>query len=133
MADLANLDTAKASEGGATLELRHPVTDEPLCHDDGKPMTIVIAGYDSPRWRKANRAQLDARVAAGRKAKITAEDMERAGVDLLVAATLKWDITLDGKRPECNPANVRDAYNRFIWLREQVDNFAANRGNFIKA
>lgn len=132
--DLSTLDTAAGGEAGAVMELRHPVTKEVLTHEDGRPQTIRIAGYDSPRWRKANREQIDQRIENGRKKIVeTQADSERYAIDLLVAATLGWDIFLDGEVPAFTPAAAHKFYSRFIWVREQVDNFAANRANFIKA
>lgn len=131
--DLANLDTARAGDDGAVMEVCHPVTGAVLKHDDGRPFTVTVASYDSKRWRDASRAQIDKRLKEGRKATATAESLERDGVDLLVAATIAWDVVIDGNKPECKPDVVREVYGRFRWLREQVDLFAADRGNFIKA
>lgn len=132
--DLSKLDTAAGGEAGAVMTLRHPSDkDQIVTHDDDTPQTITLAGYDSPRWRKANREQIDAQVAKGRKSQITADEMENNSIELLVAATLDWNITLDGEKPKFSPDAARKFYKRFIWVREQVDNFAANRANFIKA
>lgn len=137
--DLSQLDVSKAAEDGAIMEVRHPVTGEVVRFDPaegekiGKPFTVTVAGYDSERWKRASRAQLDKRLAAGRRQKVTSSDLENDAIELLVAATIDWSIKVDGKTPKCEPKVVAEVYRRFPWLREQVDAFAADRGNFIKA
>jgi hypothetical protein len=129
--DLSTLDTTKAAEDGATLEVRHPATGEILTQDNGEPITITLAGTDSDRFRKAQRANNTRRLRNPRQ--LDGDDIERDGLNSLVLCTLAWSgIALDGQELDCTPANVRQVYQRLPWLREQADRFVSDRANFLK-
>lgn len=132
--DLANLDTTTASETGAVMEVRHPVTGEVLRHDDGSAQTITLIGKDSDRFLKLARIQSDKRIQAtvrSRQPALTAS-VEKDDIELLVNATLDWNIVMGGQKPKAEAKNYREAYSKFRWLREQVDEFVGNRSNFLK-
>lgn len=132
--DLADLDMAGPSEKGAVMEVRHPATGETLRHDDGRPQTITVLGRDSEKFLALARKQNDRRLQQSMRTRMPAGSaaVEKDDIELLVAATVDWDIYLGGAKPESNEKNFRDAYARFRWLREQVDEFAGNRSNFLK-
>lgn len=134
MVDLASLDTSEASEKGAKLELRHPNTGEVLRHDDGRPFTITLVGRDSNRFMSLARAQSDRRLQQALRSRqpVMTAAVEKDDTELLVNATLEWDIIFDGKPAENNPKAYRDVYSNpgYRWLREQVDEFVGNRANF---
>lgn len=50
--DLAKLDLEAAADSGATMEVRHPITEEVLLDKDDKPLTITLLGADSKAFRK---------------------------------------------------------------------------------
>lgn len=134
--DIANLDTMSAAEAGAKMTVRHPVTDEPLLDDGGNEMWILVAGRDAMRVKRAENAAANAALAnmqKGRGKGLTVEVSQRNIMEILVAATLDWSIILDKQTPECTPEKVREVYGRFPWLRDQVDEFCADRSNFVKA
>lgn len=135
MADLDNLDSVKACDDGAVLQLRHPTTDTPLTNDDGSPMTITMLGVDSPRYKQAVHARGNRRIqAATRTGRIsTMEAQEADGIDNLVAATIAWDITFKGEKPKFDPVAVGELYRTRPWVKEQVDRFVGDRANFMKA
>lgn len=130
--DLSNLEPTV----GATIALRHPVTNEPLSDDSG-PLTIDIVGVDSPPFQ-ARQLQLANRrlaTAGNRKSKITAEDLEKEGIDTVAGCITGWssNIELDGNRLDYSRANAKELLKRLIWVREQVDAAITDRGNFLKA
>lgn len=130
--DLSNFDTTAAAQAGAKLELKAPNGD-PLLQDDGAPVTITLLGRDSDVWRRAERAALDRRVNT-RKKTVQSADLERDALEALVAVTVGWSgIVLDGNALDCTPPNVRRVYERFRWVREQVDEFVGDRANFLPA
>lgn len=127
MTDLAKLDVSAAAEEGAELELLHPVTGKGL---GGR---IRVVGADSDRYRSAVRSVSSKRVHKRRRAPLTPEEVEEEGLDILVKATLEWrDIVVDGETLVFTKDNVRNLYRRFPWIREQVDGFISDRGNFLQ-
>ena len=58
--DLSSLSIRHAEEG-EPLHLRHPVTEEPLIDEDGKPLTITVIGQDAGAYRRARNALIDKR------------------------------------------------------------------------
>lgn len=132
--DLSTLDVAAAAEEGAELHLRHPTTNELLFDGDDKvPVTITLAGADSERFRSAQRAQINRRLRKRGREDATIEAAEADAIELLAASTLGWSgIALDGEDLACTPANAKKLYRRMSWVREQVDVFMADRGNFLK-
>jgi hypothetical protein len=130
--DLENFDITASAEKGAKMEVRHPATGEVLRHDDGRAFTITLVGRDSDRFMKLARAQSDRRLQQTMRSRspMLTGSVEKDDIELLVNATLEWDIILGGKQPPSDAKNYRDAYTRFRWLREQVDEFVGNRAHF---
>ncbi len=53
-------------------------------------------------------------------------------IDVLVACTLGWEGLGDKEGPLAfTPENARRLYIDYPVIREQVDNFVGNRGNFL--
>ena len=64
---------------------------------------------------------------------IDAESLEREAVEVLIVCTKDWKgIGEAGADLPCTPENVRRVYSTYLWLREQVDEFVEDRGNFMK-
>src|ERR1043166_988486 len=135
IADIADFDPVAGSEEGSVMEVRNPKTGEVLRHDDGRPFTITYRGRDSEAFRALARAQSDRRIAANMRtrAPVSTAVIERDDIELIVAATLKWDIVIGGKVPPSNANEYRAAYTRYPWLKEQGDEFVGVRANFIKS
>lgn len=138
MLDLSDFDVDEKKIDGVAMTLENPVTNEPFVDkDSGEPLTITLVGQDSAEFKRKqheiNRRMVAAQAGRGRP-KVDLEAMEENSLDLLVACTKGWShIGLDGKELECVPANVRAVYQRFKWIREQVDAFVGNRAHFLKA
>lgn len=133
--DLAQFDTSAIAEDGIDLQLKHPVTGIPLTQDDEAetPITIRIAGADSARFRKAERANRDRRLKAGFRRTPTAAELDAEGLELLASCTLGWSgLVLDGAPLEFTAANVRMLYKRLLWVREQVDVAMGDRSLFFQ-
>lgn len=141
--DLGTLDTRKACEQGAVLEVLHPIDRTPI------GLKITLAGLDSDIYAKAANKigaartninmtpQAMKRARQGRPAEVMPEDLEAQkedAINLLASITLSWegDIVLDGQPlPPCNYDNAAKLYARFPWLRADVDAFVHNRANFL--
>jgi len=127
--DLAALDTSRGAEEGRELDVRHFQTGEPI------GLRITLLGTDSETYQKAVRAQqrsMQALLLKNRRHRVTAEEMEDNALDLLVALTRGWSpFNLDGQDYPYSPANARALYRRFGWIREQADQYAQERANFL--
>ncbi len=116
----------------------HPVTRQPLRDADGAEAYIDLFSGDSEQARRHQRAVQRRRLAARGRGKITPEELEAEGVELLAAITAGWRlVALDGDTldVEFSVTNARELYAEpaMQWLRDQVDEFASDRGNFSKA
>lgn len=134
--DLSTLDTLKAAEDGMTLEVRHPTTGAVLSNGDGRAVALILAGADSERSKRAERAATNRRLkmAGRRSATITAEELEADALEVLAACTLGWSgFAVNGQELECTPANAKQLYGQYPWLREQADAFRSDRANFLKS
>jgi hypothetical protein len=90
---------------------------------------------DSEIARKHQRAIQRRRLAMRGRMKITPEELESEAIDILVALTVGWhlvDLKGDVIDIEFKQENVRDLYSdsSISWLREQIDESTADRGNF---
>lgn len=127
--DLKNLDMRAAAEAGATMTLRHPVTDEDLTDGKGKPVTITVLGSDSREFRR--KVDEINRTRQRKRGNMSLAESERAASELLAAVTKSWTgIEWEGKVLECTPENAEMLYRERSWVRQQVDEFVADVGNF---
>lgn len=132
--DLSKLDTVKAADEGADLELLFddkPILDEKT----GQPWTIRLLGADSKEFMKISHKLQEKRLQRrfkGGKQKFSLEELDADSMELLVACTKGWKhLQLDGAPVVFNDANVKMVYTRFPWIREQVDTFVNDRSNFL--
>lgn len=120
------------------LVLVHPVTRQPLRDKDGKEAYIDHFSGDSELARKHQRAVQRRRLAMRGRGKITPEEIEAEGNDLLAALSTGWYlVSLDGK-PIDVPFTIENARELYaapglLWIREQVDESASDRGNLSAA
>lgn len=128
--DLNKLDLTKSSNEGIWYALKHPVTNDEL------PMKIKVIGKDSDKFIKLSE---DFRRSTLEDMKVNKTSEQRIqvakeyGDNILIACTLEWQgIELDGKKLDCTPDNVKLVYQRFGWIKEQIDTAIADRALFIK-
>lgn len=119
------------------MKIVHPVTRQILRDSKGKEAFIELYSADSDVARKHQREVMQRRIAM-RRAKVSAEEVEASGTEVLVTLTKSWHLVgLDGAPLEvpCDPDNARELYSAsgMAWLREQVDEFVFDRANFTKA
>lgn len=138
---LDSFDTVKASDEGATMEVRSPETGEVLRWPSedgsklGRPWTVTYYGMDSERVRDAIRRQTDRRTQhlSRTRTPIMSSASEKDNIELLVIATKGWDIPLSNGEPAASsPDEYRTAYTKYPWLFEQGNEFAGLRANFLK-
>jgi hypothetical protein len=131
MFDLNALKPVMADDG-AVLQILHPETEEAI---DG--MTITLLGQDSKVYRKIALAKQQSalnRISKGKKAvDFDAEKLAEDTIEDLVKLTTGWEgFMLDGKTIEATPANIKNVYTEWAWIKEQVAEFVADRSNFFR-
>ncbi len=129
--DLNSLKPVKADKG-ATLEILHPETEEVI-----PGMTITLLGQDSAVYRKMQLSKQQVilnRMSKGKKVgDFDAEKLAEDTIDDLVKLTVKWSgFQLEGKDIEATPENFRMVYVEWPWIKEQAQEFIANRANFFR-
>lgn len=129
-----DLSTLEATTDSVPVPLRHPTTGERLTSDTGAAITISIVGMDSEQFRTRHRAIINKRLNAGKKVKISAEEIEAESIDTIAACITGWqNVELDAKVLEFSKASAKTLLTRLPWLREQLDEAIADRANFLKA
>lgn len=121
----------------ARMTIHHPITRQPLRDAEGVAY-VELYSADSEVARKHGRTVSRRRLAMRAGTKLTPEELEAEGVELLSVLTAGWRLlSLDGAALDVpfSQANARELYadNAMSWLREQVNEFAAERGNFFAA
>lgn len=136
MADLKNLDVSKAADKAATMHLVDPVEGGFLYADDDtqkKPMTIDLLGSDSKKFRAAVSKQQRKAARRGRGSPDLAQQ-ERNAAELFAAVTTGWkNMLLGGQELEFSQENAMKLYVDYPWIRAQIDEFIADRGNYFKS
>jgi len=131
--DLSALDTTTLADEGVDMEVLG-VDGTVLRDEAGNAITIKLLGADSEKVRKRQRMEIDKRLKRGNRAKSSAAEIEENGIDLLVFCTVGWSgVKFQGEELSCTPDNVRKLYTALPALRDQVDAFVGDRGNFTKA
>jgi hypothetical protein len=133
MADLGNLTSTYAPDEAFDVELRGPDGAQ-LFNDDGSPMTIGILGADSDVAVKEKNKQSNRRLQQGQRLKMTAEGLDSDGASLLAKMTARWNITMGGEKPPFSYETALKLYAnpKLAFIREQVDQAAADRSNFLR-
>lgn len=133
--DLSKFDTTKGSQEGAVLEILNPLDGSKIPDKEDNPVTITVVGKDSETFRKTSNKIMAGRISRATsrgKLKLNPDELEAEAIDLLVTCTLRWSgIEVDGKELEFSQANVKTVYIRFPWIKEQVEDFIAERVNFL--
>lgn len=125
MVDIAKYNPVLAASEGAELVLKNPQTGKPIV-DNGERASIRLLGRDAEivadKVRELNQAEA-----------LSSNDVDvqsAAALDVLVAATVSWNITNDDKPLECNEKNARRLYEDHPWITEQAFPFILSRKNF---
>lgn len=130
--DFADFDSKRRSDEGVALTVLRPDNGEPMRTAAGEPVTVTIAGRDSRRYRRAERAMIQRRL-ANPDVEMTDEVVEQERARILADCVVSWSgVTLEGAELECTADNAQMMFIRFPWLADQVDAFQARRANFFE-
>lgn len=117
------------------VTVKHPVTEEALLKDDGKEMTITIYAPHSSQYKSAIHEQTNKRIqkaSKGKRITFTAEEIEKATLDLLAKTTKDWNIQLNGKSPKFSVTEAVDLYSKLSWLKAQILEAQEDYSAFLK-
>lgn len=113
----------------ADVELIHPLTGETL----GAKIQVLSPDSDEYQRLSLQRQNENIKFARKNRGKTTAEKMAEDGLNLLVAITVGWEgIEENGQPIPFTQENARRIYKQFPFIKEQVDEFAGDRRNFIR-
>ena len=103
----------------ATVTIRHLDYAKRLVNPDGTPMTVVLYGQFSKRYKTVMRELQQARMlGTAPEGEDSIEDMQRA---LAAKCIVSWDITLDGAdRLPFTPENVEMVEKEYPWVIDQL-------------
>jgi hypothetical protein len=129
--DVFALDPAAAANEGAVLELRNP--DGSAMLNGEQPVTIRLLGTDSDAYTQASNALTDRAMRNRGRQVLTAAGLLTDQINLLAKVTVGWwGLEKDGEPFPFTEDNAKALY-RVAFIREQVEAFIADRGNFSKA
>lgn len=122
--------------GEIVVEIKHPVSKEPLINDDGSAMTITLYAQHSKDYKKVQRDLVKQRL---KKAEETGnkefdyEEMEELALTLMAKVTKSWNITFGGVKPKLTEKKAREIYEEVFWMKDQIDEAASKSLDFMKA
>lgn len=120
------------------IRLYHPRTGDDIPGPGGKPLSVTVHGPYSAKYKAFTRKQQQARLQSvtrqNRNAlNITAEEIERGAVDLIIACIESWNISFEGDKVlPLNEANIREVFERHPWVRDQIDMAMGNAADFLE-
>lgn len=135
---MSNVDSlAIDAEAPAKLTLLNPETSQPIRDKDGNEAYILLLGTDSKAAQKHRREAMNRQLSKRNRNKMTAEEVEASAIEQLVALTRGWHLVNfagDAVEFPFSEANARTIYStpQFSWIKEQVDEFCGDRGNFMR-
>lgn len=125
-------------EGHVALQLRHPDTGTLLTNDD-KPINVFVRSPDHAEVKKVDKRIAQKRIEAVQnnrnKMRLDVDELEAEAVEKLISHIAGWEGIFMGEDEfKYTPENVKFMLTdpSFAWVREQVDTFAGERGNFLK-
>lgn len=122
---------------GRVMLLR-PGSNQPLVDADGKQAYIDIYSSDSAIAMQYKRDLKTERLSHRTRTVLTGEKADEEVADFLAALTTGWHlVSLAGEVIDLEfsreAAKAVYANHRMLWVLDQVDTFAADRENFLKA
>ena len=126
----------KPTSNTVEVKLKHPNTGVVLKNEDKTDMTIVVFAIHSKEYKELMHEQTNKRLKAmqsNKKTDITAQDMEKATLDMLSKITSEWNITYNKEQPKLSIAKAKDLYDEVFWIKDQIEEALADSLDFTKA
>jgi hypothetical protein len=131
-----DLDDFRPTEEAQPFTLVDPVTGVDLI-SDGKPCRIFVLGPETPKMKAIERAINAKRLkAAQRTGRITLniDEIEAETIARLATSIAGWEGINQGGKPLGYSHGAAVALmTDLAWMRDQVDAFYRDSGNFLKA
>lgn len=129
--DLGDLRTTNEPR---TLQLVHPATGVPLT-SGGAPVIVFIRSPQSNEMRGFARSVQNQRLKTAQRLgrmQVTAEEIEEEALQRLALAISGWtNLRIGGKERIYSPEAAKELVRDFVWIRDQVDTFLRDDGNFL--
>lgn len=127
-----------AVEKPVRMTITNPLTHQPLRDKKGSEAWIELLSMDSPQAQAHGHKITNQKLRQRGRSTVSSEELEADRVELLAALTRGWRLLgLDGVAIDidCNADTTRQLYTEpsMFWLREQVNEFIADRANFLPA
>ena len=119
-----DLKDLKPKSDTVEVEIVHPNTQDPLKNEDGSVMTITMYAPHSKEYKAVVHEQTNKRrkqTAKTKKIDITAQELERNGLELLAKVTKTWNITYGGEQPKFSVDAAVDLYDEVFWIKDQIE------------
>lgn len=119
-----DLKDLKPKSDTVEVEIVHPNTQDPLKNEDGSVMTITMYAPHSKDYKAVVHEQTNKRLkqtAKTKKIDITAQELERNGLELLAKVTKTWNITYGGEQPKFSVDAAVDLYDEVFWIKDQIE------------
>lgn len=119
-----DLKDLKPKSDTVEVEIVHPNTQDPLKNEDGSVMTITMYAPHSKEYKAVVHEQTNKRLkqtAKTKKIDITAQELERNGLELLAKVTKTWNITYGGEQPKFSVDAAVDLYDEVFWIKDQIE------------
>jgi hypothetical protein len=128
-------DLSTVAPNNRKVAILHPATGEEI------GLTIELLPLSDPKVRAVKRRVVNERLQ--RNKKMTAEAMEKSGIELICAAAVGWEwgkdangkpLTFKGKVPEFDDdkRNLRTVLKELDWVRAQLDDALGDEGSFFQ-
>lgn len=126
----------KPTSNTVEVKLKHPNTGVVLKNDDKTDMTIVVYASHSKEYKELIHEQTNKRLKVMQSSKntnVTAQDMEKATLDMLSKITFEWNITYNKEQPKLSIAKAKQLYEEVFWIKDQIEEALADSLDFTKA
>ena len=130
--DIDLFELSATSDEGELMQVCNPATGEPLFDDEKVAVGMSLVGRDSKEYRNAQRAVTNRRLSNKSGTTLTAERLESEANEVLAKCVKSWSgIVFEGEAINCDYQNAKMIFDRVPWIKEQVDEFVADRSNFL--
>ena len=126
----------KPTSNTVEVTLRHPNTGAVLKNEDNTDMTIVVFASHSKEYKELMHEQTNKRLKdmqSNKSTNLTAQDMEKATLDMLSKITSEWNITYNKEQPKLSVSKAKNLYDEVFWIKDQIEEALADSLDFTKA
>ena len=124
------MDISEIAPQARAFDILHPGNGEPI------GLKVTLLPMTDEKVESARR-KIQNRRLSSRSTKVTADQLDTEGLELLCASVGGWEwvgeATFKGEQPECTPENVRRVLKEAKWIKDQIDREAGYTEAFFEA